>query len=89
MEEGVKEKQANEAIRHAGAHAFAHRRKKKGDFRRLWNTQIGGALSGTDMSYSVFIDKLNKKNVSLNRKMLSQIAKESPEQFKKIIEFVS
>lgn len=82
----TKEKQAREAIYHAGNHAFAHRRKKKNDFRRLWQTQIGAALLTEGISYSKFIDALKKKNIGLNRKMLAHLAEHEPETFKKIVE---
>jgi large subunit ribosomal protein L20 len=83
-----KKKQATEAISHAGAHAFAHRRKKKGDFRRLWQVRIGAALKEYDLSYSKFVGGLKKKNIEVDRKILSQIAKESPETFKRVVEEV-
>lgn len=80
-----KEKQANEAIFHAGTYAFAHRRDKKGDFRRLWNTRINAATRTFGVSYSKFIDMLKKKNIELNRKILSDIAHNNPETFKRIM----
>jgi large subunit ribosomal protein L20 len=80
-----KEKQAYEAIAHAGTYAFAHRRDKKGDFRRLWNIRINSVLHTSGLSYSKFIDSLKKKNIALNRKMLSEIAGGNPETFKRII----
>ncbi|MEK7177144.1 MAG: 50S ribosomal protein L20 [Patescibacteria group bacterium] len=83
-----KERQANEAIFHAGTYAFAHRKDKKGDFRRLWNVRLSAALKQNGLSYSKFIPLLKKKNVELNRKMLAQVALENPEVFKKIIESV-
>lgn len=83
-----KERQAYEAIFHAGAYAFAHRRDKKGDFRRLWNVRMSAALKDAGISYSKFIPALKKANVALDRKILSQIAAEHPETFKKIVELV-
>ena len=83
-----KERQAREAIAHAGNHAFAHRRKKKGDFRQLWTVKLNAALRPLGITYSRFIDVLNKKNVKLDRKVLSQIAHEQPETFKRIVETV-
>lgn len=83
-----KERQAYEAISHAGAHAFAHRRKKKGDFRQLWTVRLNAALRPLGFSYSVFIDTLTKKGITLNRKVLSEIAHESPESFQRIVETV-
>ncbi|MAZ67361.1 50S ribosomal protein L20 [bacterium] len=84
----TKERQAREAIAHAGNHAFAHRRRKKGDFRRLWTVRLNAALRPLGFSYSKFIDALKKKNVTLDRKVLSQIAHEEPETFKRIVEAV-
>lgn len=83
-----KERQAREAIAHAGAHAFAHRRRKKADFRRLFTVKINAALRPLEISYSKFIDALKKKNVELDRKVLSEIAHEHPETFKRVVEHV-
>ncbi len=80
-----KERQAYEAIAHAGTYAFAHRRDKKGDFRRLWNVRLNSVLHQSGLSYSKFIGSLKKSNISLNRKMLSEIAASKPETFKKIL----
>ena len=81
----TKERQAYEAIVHAGAYAFAHRRDKKGDFRRLWNVRINAALAGFDMSYSQLISTLKKKGSMLDRKSLATVALEKPEAFKRLI----
>lgn len=80
-----KERQAKEAIAHAGVHAFAHRRKKKGEFRRLFTVRINAATRALGISYSKFIDALHKKNIELDRKILSQIANQNPEVFEKIV----
>jgi len=81
-----KERAANEAIVHAGAYAFAHRRDKKNDFRKLWNNKIGAALEG--ISYSKFIGALKKANVNLDRKILADLAENKPETFTKVVEKV-
>ncbi|MCK5285891.1 MAG: 50S ribosomal protein L20 [Candidatus Pacebacteria bacterium] len=81
----TKQRQANEGNVHAAMHAFRHRRKKKGVFRRLWQTRMGAALKELDLSYSRFIDILTKKNIGLNRKVLSEIAQENPESFERIV----
>lgn len=83
-----KEVEAKVALRHAGAHAFAHRKDKKTDMRRLWTTRLNAGLRALDITYSVFIGKLTKKNISINRKMLSEIAAENPETFTRIVEQV-
>ncbi|MCB9809072.1 50S ribosomal protein L20 [Candidatus Nomurabacteria bacterium] len=84
----TKEREARTAMYHAGNNAFAHRRRKKGDFRRLWSIRINAALRPLEISYSKFIGALNKKGFSVNRKMLQQIAQENPESFTRIVEQV-
>ena len=81
----TKERQAKEAILHAGVYALAHRRKKKGDFRRLWNIKINAATRKHGVSYSTFINALKKKKIGLNRKMLAHLAEHNPEIFEKIL----
>ncbi|MCH8048602.1 50S ribosomal protein L20 [Patescibacteria group bacterium] len=85
----TKEKQAKEALLHAGMHAFSHRRKKKGVFRRLWNLRINAATRRYDLSYSKFIGALKQKEVALDRKILSHLAKDHPETFERIVKEVS
>ncbi len=80
-----KEAAATEAIMHAGASAFAHRRDKKGDFRRLWNVRINAILRENGSTYSKFIGALKKNKIELDRKVLSIIAAENPETFKRIM----
>ena len=80
----TKERQANEAISHAGAYAFAHRRDKKGDFRRLWNVRMNAILKTEGFSYSKFINALKKANVILDRKILSDLAQNHPDTFKAV-----
>ncbi len=80
-----KEAAALDAMMHAGANAFAHRRDKKGDFRRLWNVRLNAALRENGTTYSKFIGSLTKQKIELNRKMLSEIAAENPESFKRVL----
>jgi large subunit ribosomal protein L20 len=84
----TKEVEAKVAIRKAGVYAFAHRRDKKNDFRRLWNVRIGAAVKPLGLSYSRFINALKIKNVELDRKVLADMAKNNPETFAKIVETV-
>ena len=81
------ERAAYDAISHAGAYAFAHRRDKKGDFRRLWNVKINAALRSIDEknSYSTFISALKKAKISLDRKSLANLAEFKPETFKRVV----
>jgi len=85
----TKERQAKEAILHAGVYAFAHRKDKKNDFRRLWQTKINAAVRPLGISYSVFIDKLHKKDVALDRKILADLAENNPDTFEKIVREVT
>ncbi len=80
-----KKRAAREAIYHAQLHAFAHRRDRKNDFRRLWISRINAALLTHGLKYSRFLKALNDKNIGLNRKMLATIAKDRPESFERIV----
>lgn len=84
-----KERAAKEAIFHAGKYAFAHRKDKKNDFRRLWNVRINAGLQENGASsYSKFIGTLTKKKILINRKMLAELAEKSPETFSRIVKVV-
>ena len=85
---GSNEKAAYEAIAHAGAYAFAHRRDKKGAFRRLWNVKINAALAPAGLSYSKFMGELKKKNIKIDRKALAHLAEVHPESFSRFIKKV-
>jgi large subunit ribosomal protein L20 len=80
-----KERAANEAIAHAGAYALAHRRDKKGAARRQFNLVINAAVRTEGLSYSKFIGAIKKKNIALDRKILSTLAEKHPEVLKKVI----
>ncbi len=82
----TKERQAREAIFHAGTYAFAHRRDKKNDQRKLWEVRINAMVREEGMSYSKFIGALKKANIALDRKILSELAQNKPSTFKKIVE---
>lgn len=84
----TKERQANEALLHAGRYAFAHRKDKKGDFRRLWQIRIGAALKPLGYSYSKFMGALKKKGSELDRKVLSQMAAQEPDAFASLVKEV-
>lgn len=85
---GTKERQANEAIAHAGTYAFAHRKDKKGDFRRLWNVRLSALLKEEGLSYSKFIPMLKRKDIALDRKTLADLAENHPDTLKVIINSV-
>ncbi|MBR1385644.1 MAG: 50S ribosomal protein L20 [Bacilli bacterium] len=67
-------KTAKEQLMHSGQYAFRDRRQKKRDFRKLWITRINAACRENEISYSRFIEGLNKAGVEVNRKMLSEVA---------------
>ena len=67
-------RQANEAVMHARANAFVGRKQRKRAFRRLWITRISAAVKMHDLSYSRFMNGLDKAGVQLNRKMISELA---------------
>ncbi len=81
-----KERQAIDALKHAGKHAFNDRRKKKGDKRALWQIKISAALRETGISFSKFINIVAKNESQLDRKVLSQIAEQNPESFKRVVD---
>ena len=67
-------KTAKEAVWKSGQYAYISRRLKKRDFRKLWIARISAACKFNGMNYSTFINGLKKANITLNRKMLSEIA---------------
>jgi len=81
-----KYRQAKEGLLHAWSFQFADRKKKKRDFRRIWQIKINAAARENGISYSRLIDKLHKANVELDRKILADLAHHSPEIFKQIVE---
>lgn len=79
---------AKTADTRAGMHAYRDRRVKKRNMRRLWQVRINAAVRELGTTYSKFLGGLKKKNVGLDRKVLSEIAVKHPKVFKKIVEFV-
>jgi large subunit ribosomal protein L20 len=81
-------KLAKDALRHAWTYAYRDRKVKKRAFRNLWNLQINALARENGITYSRLINGLKKKNIELDRKVLSELAKEYPEVFIKIVEKV-
>jgi large subunit ribosomal protein L20 len=81
----TKERQAKDALLHAGNYSFAHRKDKKSDRRKLWNIKINAGSRELGMSYSKLIDKLKKNKIELDRKILSDLAQNNPKTFEKVI----
>ncbi len=82
---GTKERQAYEAIVHAESYAFAHRRDKKSNMRKLWNVRLSIPLKENGLSYSKFIGALKKANIILDRKILSELSIESPQTLERVM----
>lgn len=78
-------KSAKEQVMHSGKYAYRDRRQKKRDFRKLWITRINAACRMNDISYSKFINGLNKAGVTINRKMLAEIAIDNAETFANLV----
>jgi len=79
-------KRAHTAYLRAGEHAFAGRKQRKRDIRKLWIQRINAALNPFELPYSKFIHLLKEKKVHLNRKMLAELAVRDPEAFGKVVE---
>ncbi|MDR1564652.1 MAG: 50S ribosomal protein L20 [Oscillospiraceae bacterium] len=79
-------KMAKEAVMKSGQYAYIGRRLKKRDFRRLWITRISAACQANGINYSRFINGLKKAEISLNRKILSEIAIADADAFASLVE---
>lgn len=78
-------REAKSALLHTGEYAFAGRKLRKRDMRRLWIVQLGNAVRAEGLSYSKFIHGLQTKNIKLDRKILADLAVNHADEFKKII----
>lgn len=79
-------KTAKQAVMKSGNYAYIGRKQKKRDFRRLWITRISAACKQNGINYSTFINGLKKADITLNRKMLSEIAIADPAAFTALVE---
>ena len=78
-------KTAQEQVMHSGKYAFRDRRQNKRNFRKLWITRINAACRENEISYSRFINGLNKAGVTINRKMLAELAIDQKEAFTDLV----
>ena len=78
-------KKASEAVLHSGEYAFAGRRQRRRDLRRLWIVRINAALKPHNVSYSSFIKMLKDKKIDLDRKILSELATNDSKAFDKVV----
>ena len=79
-------KMAKQAVMKSGQYAYIGRKQRKRDFRRLWITRISAATRVNGMNYSTFMNGLKKAGITLNRKMLSEIAIADPAAFTALVE---
>ena len=77
---------ANQAVMKSLNYSYIGRKQRKRDFRKLWITRINAAARINGMSYSKFISGLKKANITINRKMLSEMAINDPAGFAKLVE---
>jgi len=82
-------KEGKQALLHAGQYAFAGRKLRKRDMRRMWIIQLGNAVRAEGMSYSKFISSLKIEKIGLDRKILAELAVHHKEEFKKIVSKVA
>ncbi len=78
-------KTAQEQVFHSGAYAYRDRKANKRNFRKLWITRINAACRLNEISYSKFINGLNKAGIEINRKMLSEVAIDNPKMFAELV----
>ena len=78
-------KTAQEQVFHSGVYAFRDRRQNKRNFRKLWITRINAACRANEISYSKFINGLDKAGIEINRKMLSELAIANPKAFTNLV----
>ena len=81
----TKERQAKEALLHAGNYSFAHRKDKKSHNRKLWNIKINAGARELGMTYSKLIDALKKKKMLIDRKIMADLAENHPRTFAKVL----
>ena len=77
---------ARQAVMKSGQYAYTGRRLKKRDFRRLWITRISAGCKANGMNYSTFMNGLKKAGITLNRKMLSELAINDAAAFASLVE---
>jgi len=78
-------KTAKDAVTKGLSYAYRDRKDRKGDFRRLWIIRINAACRTEDISYSQFVNGLNRAGISINRKALASLAVEDPGAFKAVV----
>jgi large subunit ribosomal protein L20 len=82
-------RRAHESMLHALHYAYAHRRERKGDMRRLWITRINAGSRAGGLTYNQFINGLKLANIDINRKMLAEMAVNDPSGFSRLVAIAS
>ena len=78
-------RRANESLLKALSYAYAHRRERKGDMRRLWITRVNAAARAEGLSYNQFMYGLKESGIEINRKVLADLAVKEPESFANLV----
>ena len=78
-------RRAHESMLKSLAYAYAHRRERKGDMRRLWISRVNAASRANGLTYGQFIDGLRKSGIEINRKVLADMAVREPEAFSSLV----
>ena len=78
-------RRAHESMLHSLSYAYAHRRERKGDFRRLWISRINAASRAQGLTYGRLIYGLKQSGVEINRKMMADMAVREPEAFNNLV----
>ena len=78
-------RRAHESMLKSLSYAYAHRRERKGDMRRLWILRVNAACGAQGLTYGRFINGLKKSGVEINRKMLADMAVREPESFANLV----
>ena len=78
-------RRAKESLLHAMAYSYAHRKERKGDFRRLWILRIGAAARQEGITYNAFVHGLKLANVEVDRKVLADLAVRDPKAFSHLV----
>lgn len=71
---------------HAGKYSYAHRRRRRSEVRKIWIDRINAAAKQNGMKYSELMGKLKNKGITLNKKMLADIALNNPDSFSKLVQ---
>lgn len=82
-------RRAHEAILHAGSYAFAGRKDRKAQFRRLWIQRVNAGLKPFGLKYSDFVNRLKNRKITLNRKILAELALSYPQIFARLVKTLS